>query len=175
MPMNASAEEKSPRQPSLIGAEIHLQIGLGILETFTGESTRFQPHPRATIRYDRSATMVWRVVARHQRILDDGGHAELTISPAVLRRWRLSDSVFALAGGGLSVGAFTRFLSKAPDVDERDTEYAIPITAEASATIVWQWKSWLSLELTLDYRPVFFADGAVEHLLTQSLSASLDF
>ena len=172
---SAQAEDSPPTQPGLLGAGVHLQIGLEVGETLAGEPVRIQAHPRASLRYDQSATRVWRLVGRHQRLAEDGGHAELTISPALLRRWRLSDSLLALAGGGLSAGAFTRFLERGSDAGERNSEFAIPIAAEASGSLIWQWKSTLSIEFSADYRPVFFSDGTVEHLLTQGMSASIDF
>lgn len=165
----------SPAQPGAFGAGLHLQLGLGLGETFAGEPIQPQVHPRLSLRYDSSASQAWRLTGRHQRRSGDGsGHAELTLTPTALRRWRVGDSLRGMLGAGLSIGAFTKFIPKGPDAETAESEYAIPVSAEFSATLSWQWKPSLSLEATADYRPIVFADGSIEHALTQSVSLSLD-
>ncbi len=166
----ANAQEQE--QP---GRGFHLQAGLGMTQAFAGESIPVQLHPRLSLRYDRSTDRAWRVTGRHQRLSlnNDAGHSELTVTPTILQRWRIAESFYAMAGVGISLGAFSRFVPEG--VEPRpEQEYGIPIAGEASATLNWKFHTSLSLELTADYRPVFFSDGALEHVMTQSVSLSLD-
>jgi len=167
--------EQPERRAGLYAGGMHAQLGVGVLETVADEPTRAQFHPRLSLRYDTSAHRSYRLTGRHQRLSgDNGGHAELTLSPSILHAWKVAQDVRFLAGVGLSLGAFTRFRPPSSDQRAFKEDYAIPVTGEVAGALSWQWRRALSLELSVDYRPVLFSDGDLEHVYTQSLSLSLD-
>ncbi len=164
----------------LLGLGFHMQLGLGLGTVLGQDSSRVQVHPRAVLRYDRESYAL-RLLFRRQRFtsidttgsLINVGHAELSFSPAIVYQYAFTEKIALEGGLGLSIGAFARYETEASAIDPQ-TQYGIPLTGELSGSLVWQWRSGLSFEWGADYRPVVFRGGAVEHVFSNSLTASFD-
>ncbi len=182
-PANPLAEADTDTEfgrEGLLGLGFHMQAGLGVGTVLGQDSSRVQVHPRAVLRYDRKSYAL-RLLFRHQRLTTvDGdtllinvGHSELSFSPAIVYQYALSETVALEGGLGLSIGVFARYETEASAIDPKN-QYGIPLTGELSGSLVWQWRSGLSFEWGADYRPVVFRGGIVEHLFSNSLTASFD-